>query len=291
MPDRTFDGGALRDHRNLERMSQSDLADELNVKVNAVSRWETGKITPPAERLPSIARAVGVELDKLFPRAEPPNLKDLRCDAGLTQADTTKYTGSRSPMALRAAEGGKRPLPERYPEQLAEAYGVTVQELLAAQKRSFGHAVPTVAPATSTSVGSAPSVAHKLAHLRAEVFQGMLPADSEIAAEGNRKAGRALLTADLVGSLRRGVRTEAPDEVLDALALALDVPPVFFHTPDPQIERLVVSTRAVGRHHFTVAAARGGEREIPESVKAELLDFINQTLGDVLGPGADSPQQ
>ncbi|MFB7511308.1 helix-turn-helix domain-containing protein, partial [Streptomyces broussonetiae] len=247
MPERTFDGSELRNRRVLLRQSQSELGAVLGVGTNAVSRWETGQATPPPERLPSIAAALDADLDDLFPRLEPPHLADLRCDAGMTQADTVAVTKTRSPMSVRAAERGKRPLPEAFHEPLADAYGVTVTELLAAQKRSFGHVVPVRAPTGA----SAASVAHKLAHLRDDVFQGALPSDAEIAAEGNRKAGRPVLTEAVVEALRLGTYAALSDEILNALALALDVPSVFFRSPDPQIEQLVVSTRAV-RNSFTV---------------------------------------
>jgi transcriptional regulator with XRE-family HTH domain len=268
----------------LLRKSQSELGAVLGVGTNAVSRWETAQATPPPERLPGIAAALEADLDDLFPRLEPPNLADLRCDAGMTQADTVAVTKTRSPMSVRAAERGKRPLPEAFHQALARAYGVTVPELLAAQKRSFGHIVPVQAPAGA----SATAVAHKLAHLRDEVFQGTLPPDAEIAGEGNRKAGKPVLTQALVEAVRLGTYTGLSDEILDALALALDVPSVFFHSPDPQIERLVVSTRAV-RDSFTVEAARGGEKEIPAAARAELLDFISSTMAEILGPDSDMP--
>ncbi|OLZ70480.1 transcriptional regulator [Streptomyces sp. IMTB 2501] len=279
MPERTFDGRELRNRRVLLRQSQSGLGAVLGVGTNAVSRWETGQATPPPERLPGIAAALDVALDDLFPRLEPPNLADLRCDAGMTQADTVAVTKTRSPMSVRAAERGKRPLPDTFHEALAAAYGVTVPELLAAQKRSFGHIVPVRAPTRA----SAASVAHKLAHLRDDVFQGALPSDAEIAAEGNRKAVEPVLTEALVEALRLGTYAGPSDEILNALALALDVPSVFFHSPDPQIEQLVVSTRAV-RNSFTVEAARGGEHEIPAAARAELLDFISSTMAEILGP-------
>ncbi|MER6383424.1 helix-turn-helix transcriptional regulator [Streptomyces sp. NPDC001250] len=279
MPERTFDGRELRNRRVLLRRSQSELGAVLGVGTNAVSRWETGQATPPPERLPGIAAALDADLDELFPRREPPNLADLRCDAGMTQADTMAVTKTRSPMSVRAAERGKRPLPEAFHEGLAGAYGVSVPELLAAQKRSFGHIVPVRACAGV----SAASVAHKLAHLRDDVFQGALPSDTEIADEGNRKAGKPVLTAALVEALRLGTYAGVSDEILHALALALDVPSVFFQSPDPQIERLVVSTRAV-RNSFTVEAARGGENEIPAAARAELLDFISSTMAEILGP-------
>lgn len=135
MPDRIFDGSKLREQRAAKRMSQASVAEVLGVKPNQVSKWENDQAKPPQERLPAIARAVGADLDELFPRLEPPNLMDLRCDAGMTRADTMEYTKTLSAMAVRAAEDGQRPLSQEHELALTEAYKVTLTELRAAQKR------------------------------------------------------------------------------------------------------------------------------------------------------------
>ncbi|MFI7087712.1 helix-turn-helix transcriptional regulator [Streptomyces anulatus] len=272
MPERTLDGRTLRDFRLLNRLSLTDFAERTGVQRNAAHNWETGKAKPTPERLPRIAAAVQADLDKIAPRPGPPTLADLRCDAGLTQQETTEYTGTRSPMAVRAAERGERPLPDGLCEGLAEAYGVSVQELLAAQKRSFGQAVPVIEPAMPGTPASA-----KLAFLRHEVFQGTLPSDRRITAEGNGKAGRPVLTEALVEGLRRGTRVEASAEVVEALALALDVPLVFFRTENTMIERLVASVRAL----------RGGESVIAPEDQAELLGFIRDTFATTGAPAAE----
>lgn len=283
MPDRVFDGSKLRDRRVVKRLSQADLAAGLNVKVNAVYRWENHLATPPQERLPAIAAMVGAELDELFPRLEPPNLADLRCDAGMRQSDTTCCTNTTSPMPIRAAEQGRRALSDEAVTALAAAYKVTRTELLAAQKRSFGHNVPAV---KKTSPQVVNTVAEKIKYLQTEIYRGTAPLDAALASDGNRKSGRSLLTEDLVRDLRVGTLPTAPDDVLDALALAFDVPPLFFRSSDPEIDRLVVSARAV-RSQFTVMAARGGEREISQEAQDQLREFISDTMAEILGTDAD----
>ncbi|MEV5162700.1 helix-turn-helix transcriptional regulator [Streptomyces sp. NPDC053728] len=287
MPDRVFDGSKLRDCRVVKRLSQTDLAAGLNVKTNAVYRWENQLATPPQERLPAIAAMVGAELDELFPRLEPPNLADLRCDAGMRQSDTTRYTNTASPMPIRAAEQGKRALSDEAVTALAAAYAVTRAELLAAQRRSFGHDVPAVKPVKKPSSSQVVNtVAEKIKYLQTEIHDGAMPSDADLASSGNRKSGRSLLTENLVRDLRVGILPTAPDDVLDALALAFDVPPVFFRSSDPEIDRLVVSARAV-RSQFTVMAARGGEREISQEAREQLRDFISDTMAEILGSDAD----
>lgn len=287
MPDRVFDGSDLRDRRVAKRLSQADLAAGLNVRTNAVYRWENQLATPPQERLPAIAAMVGADLDELFPRPGPPNLADLRCDAGMRQSDTTGYTNTASPMPVRAAEQGRRALSDEAVTALAAAYNVTRAELLAAQRRSFGHDVPVVKPEkTTSSPRVVNTVAGKIKYLQTEVYDGAVPSDADLASSGNRKCGRSLLTEELVRDLRVGRLPTAPDDVLEALALAFDVPPVFFHSSDPEIGRLVVSARAV-RSRFTIMAARGGEQKVSQEVQNQLRDFISDTMAEILGSDAD----
>ncbi|WDN56944.1 helix-turn-helix transcriptional regulator [Streptomyces clavuligerus] len=329
MPDRIFDGNKLRDYRVIRRMSQSDLAAALDIRTNAVYRWENGLATPPQERLPGIAAMLGADLDELFPRPAPPNLADLRCDAGMRQSDTTRYTNSMSPMPIRAAEQGRRALSDEAVTALARAYNVTRAELLAAQRRSFGFDQPAVpeqtAPTAPTALvaqgararrGDHPSagtrvepgrqeqagrqskempaqaattIAEKIAYLRAELHGGTGPSDADLAVAGNGRGGPAVLTERLVRELRTGRRTTAPDGVLDALALAFDVPPVYFRSSDPGVHRLVVSARAV-HNEFTIMAARGGEQEISREARDQLRDFISDTMAEILGTGEDEPR-
>ncbi|MGW0866997.1 helix-turn-helix transcriptional regulator [Streptomyces sp. NPDC002611] len=282
MPERIFDGSKLRERRVIARKSQTSVAAAIGVRTNQVSKWETNQATPPQERLPGIARAVDADLDELFPRLGPPDLIDLRCDAGMTRADTTEFTKTRSAMAVRSAEEGKRPLSEEHELALSKAYEVTLAELRAAQKRSFGYDVPAVVPLRAVPAPEDQVIADRIAYVRDEVFGGDLPSDAEIASAGNRKSGRPLLTEDLVQGLREGTQTQTSEDVLDALALALNLPPVYMHTPDPQIARLVISAQVV-RNSYTIRAARGGENGIPEAARAELADFISDTMAEILG--------
>ncbi|MFB7513082.1 helix-turn-helix domain-containing protein [Streptomyces sp. NPDC056144] len=277
MPDRVFDGNKLRRLRVAKGLSQTSLAVGLHVKVNAVYRWEKGLASPPPERLSAIAAFLDADLDELFPRSGPPNLADLRCDAGMTQADTAQHTNTSSPMPVRAAEQGRRPLSEQAVAALAAAYGVTRAELLAAQRRSFGQPEE---PAPEPSEDGA-RVARKLESLRREVYGGQAPSDAHLAAEGNRKAGAEVLTEAAVRALRAGEVAEPAGEVLDALALAFDVPPVYFRQDDPEVDSLILSTRAV-RNKFTVMVARGAGQDVPGEPWDELRAFIGETMREIL---------
>ncbi|CAM5604858.1 HTH cro/C1-type domain-containing protein OS=Streptomyces microflavus OX=1919 GN=Smic_65220 PE=4 SV=1 [Streptomyces microflavus] len=253
------------------------VAEGLHVKVNAVYRWENGLAAPPQERLPAIAAFLDADLDELFPRTESPNLADLRCDAGMTQADTARYTNTSSPMPVRAAEQGKRPLSDQAVNALTGAYNVTRAELLAAQRRSFGQPEE---PREEPSAEGA-RTARKLEFLRTEVYGGVLPSDAHLASEGNRKSGSTVLTEAAVRSLRTGEAAEPADGALDALALALDVPPVYFRQDDPEVDALILSTRAV-RNRFTVMVARGAGQDMPKESWDQLRDFIGETMEEIL---------
>ncbi|MCY0935192.1 helix-turn-helix transcriptional regulator [Streptomyces sp. H34-S4] len=277
MPDRAFDGSKLRDRRVIKRLSQATLAEGLHVKVNAVYRWENGLAAPPPERFPAIAAFMGTDLDELFPRTESPNLADLRCDAGMTQADTARYTNTSSPMPVRAAEQGKRPLSDQAVTALAAAYHVTRAELLAAQRRSFGQPEE---PKEEPSADGA-RVARKLESLRTEVYGGVAPSDAHLASEGNRKSGSTVLTETMVRALRAGEVADPEAAVLEALALALDMPLVYFQQDHPEVDALILSTRVV-RNRFTVRVARGADQDMPKESWDQLRDFIGETMVEIL---------
>ena len=47
-------------------VSQKSLANRLNVSIQAVSKWETGKCCPDIELLPELAAIFGVSIDRLL---------------------------------------------------------------------------------------------------------------------------------------------------------------------------------------------------------------------------------
>ena len=47
-------------------ISQKNLANRLNVSIQAVSKWETGKCCPNIELLPELAAFFGVSIDGLL---------------------------------------------------------------------------------------------------------------------------------------------------------------------------------------------------------------------------------
>ena len=53
----------LRQERNI---SQNQLARELNITPQAVSKWENGQASPDIELLPKLAKFFAVSIDELF---------------------------------------------------------------------------------------------------------------------------------------------------------------------------------------------------------------------------------
>ncbi|MFH9090900.1 helix-turn-helix domain-containing protein [Streptomyces sp. NPDC017673] len=278
MPARLFDAQALLLARRELDLKQSEVAEVVGVSPARVSAWEKGRSVPDPEKLPRLAAAVRRDLDELFPRKGRPDLADLRADAGYSQSATRELTGTRTAGPVAAAENGQRRLSSEYEQRLADAYGVKVEALRRAQERSFGHDVPE--PDESPSAETVPAdtamlpatLAGKIAYLL-----DRLPApitDAVLAARGNALVGAEVLTADLVHGLRTGAVVSASDEVLEALAEALDTTPLMFKSGDAGVERVIAETLVLSNQVAAIAARGGAEA----GLSAELLAFINKEV-------------
>lgn len=58
-------------YRKALKMSQEELAAQVGVSRQSVSKWELGEATPEVEKLLSLARAFGVTTDELLSEEEP----------------------------------------------------------------------------------------------------------------------------------------------------------------------------------------------------------------------------
>ncbi|MFF3069224.1 helix-turn-helix domain-containing protein [Kitasatospora sp. NPDC057936] len=282
MPARRFDGQELRRVRRARELSQEALgrAEGVDAGQPAVARWESGAAFPEPDRLPAIARALSDLLDRLFPRDGEPDLADLRCDAGYPQKLTGKLIGAKSHIPVSNAERGVRRLAAAYVPRLAEAYGVTEEQLLAAQDRSFG-----VSPAPAVSAPPAPrTLAEKITYLLEQTFPDGRPADAEIAAAVNSHAGVEVVTPDAVEALRTG--TPPPAEVLAGLAAGVvleglasffGVTPLYFQS-DEELERQVADAISLlalrGTSQDFALAARGGEGGLDPAMLAMISALV-----------------
>ena len=59
-------GKRVADLRKGKRLTQSELAEKLNISNKAVSRWETGEGYPEITILPTLAKELGVTIDELL---------------------------------------------------------------------------------------------------------------------------------------------------------------------------------------------------------------------------------
>ncbi|MFI0961367.1 helix-turn-helix transcriptional regulator [Streptomyces sp. NPDC021080] len=269
MPTRRFAPERLLLTRREAHLKQADVADGVGVTAARVSAWETGRSVPDPEKLSGLARVLDCDLDELFPREGHPDLADLRADAGYSQTATKELTGTRSAGPVAAAETGQRRLAEEYRAPLAAAYGVSVEQLLRAQERSFGIDVPEPGDGERASLdGPLPeTLAEKITYLLGRLSEDL--SDQQVAARGNARAGAEVLSADLVHELRTGRVTHAPQNVLSALAEALDTTPVIW-SQDADVQRILSETMLL-RGQIAAIAARGGEQK---GLSADLLDFI-----------------
>lgn len=252
----------------------------VGVSAPSVARWESGQDFPKGEKLPAIAAALGQPLDVLFPHDGSPDLQLLRCDAGLSVAQAAAIIGT-SRVPVSNAESGRRRLNDAYVQPLAQAYGVTEDELLAAQDCSFG-----LRPRTSRDQqASAPrTVGEKINYLLEYGYAGQeAPSDEEIARLVNEHAGMAAVTADDIAALRRGATTNASDVVRAGLAHALQVDAALLQDDaqvDPKAREFMEGLRflsSIDRGQIIGLAARGNS----SGLSVEMMAHINELVGEL----------
>ena len=277
---RQFDGSRVRAVRRGKDLHQKELAEMVGVSAPTVARWESGQDFPKGEKLPAIAAALGQSIDVLFPHDGPPDLQLLRCDAGLSVAQAAAIIGA-SRVPVSNAESGRRRLSDAYVQPLAQAYGVTEEELLVAQDCSFG-----LRPKASLhEQGSAPrTVGEKINYLLQHGYVGQeAPSDEVIARVVNEHAGAAAVSADDIAALRAGTTTDASDVVRAGLAEALQVDAALFQDDaevDPAAREFLEALRFLGSIHrgqILGLAARGNGG----GLSAEMMAKINELVGEL----------
>ncbi|OZC56070.1 XRE family transcriptional regulator [Rhodococcus sp. 06-621-2] len=138
---RGFRADRLRELRIRAGLSIVDLALRLGVSRQAVSTWETGRSTPPANRLREIADELDVSISAFVPIPENRlHLADLRALASLSQVDAAKLLEI-SPTVLGDIERGTKKLGthEERAEQMSRVYNVDLQVVRDAWARTERH--------------------------------------------------------------------------------------------------------------------------------------------------------
>ena len=294
MPIRQFDGARVRAERRAADLRQDDVAEPMGVGRGAIAKWETGATVPDAHKLPMLAKVLGKPLDELFPRDGAPDLADLRCDAGYAQIETGRIIGAQSHIPVYKAERGIARLDDSYVKPLAAAYGVTVDELLAAQERSFGIPTPPPSAVQSGEQALVPrTVAEKINYLLQNAYFGQTPpTDAEIAQAINEQAGATGATADDVRALRTGTETFASPAVRAGLARAFQIEPAFFEDGaevNPAAREVLEGIRFLGSIHqgqILGLAARGNNTGLSAGMIAKINELVAE-LQDKL-PDAQS---
>ena len=82
-------GEKLKSLRNEKKMTQKDLAEQLNVSAQAVSRWENDDVEPSLETLGQLATIFNVSVDELFGK-EPPEKRQAAPETVAPAADAAQ---------------------------------------------------------------------------------------------------------------------------------------------------------------------------------------------------------
>ncbi|MEU9848164.1 helix-turn-helix domain-containing protein [Streptomyces sp. NPDC047985] len=285
----------MRSVRRAAEILQADVAAGVGAADSTVAGWELGSSVPDQEKLPALARVLGQRLDDLFPRSGPPDLTDLRCDAGLYRKDTPPIIGTKSDGPVAGAEGGVRPLKEKYVHALAHAYGVTVNELMRAQERSIAKARGEEGSDESidTAAEKAPrTLAEKMTLLLERSYPaGVAPGDEEIAAAVNRYAGSQVTTAEKVEALRTSADEETPSPiVMEGLAEFFGVARLYFE-PDDAVARQVYEGLRLMSAAKSGKVGRVRARGLsPAGLPADVLSILNHIADEVERAAPDTTE-
>ena len=56
----------IKHYREQKKLSQQEVADELNISQQAIAKWENGETLPRADKLPQLAQILDCRIDDLF---------------------------------------------------------------------------------------------------------------------------------------------------------------------------------------------------------------------------------
>jgi transcriptional regulator with XRE-family HTH domain len=71
-------GVRLRELREKNGLSQSELAERVGIPIDSIQNWEQGRTRPRIEALGKLARALGVTLDELLQESGEPAEPDQK---------------------------------------------------------------------------------------------------------------------------------------------------------------------------------------------------------------------
>lgn len=126
----------LRFLREQKKMTQREVADELEVSPGAVAMWEQGNRTPYVDDLVKIANYFSVTLDELITKELVPllpvyarNLKYLREKSNLKRSDIADLLQVKQ-LTIELYETNKRAMAVEDIEKIADFFGVTMDQMI-----------------------------------------------------------------------------------------------------------------------------------------------------------------
>lgn len=62
----------FKGYREKANLTQQQLAEKMEITQKSITKWETGKGYPRADKLPTLANALGCTIDELFDEKQNP---------------------------------------------------------------------------------------------------------------------------------------------------------------------------------------------------------------------------
>lgn len=132
---RGFNPNTLRTLRGEANLTIDDVAFKCDVSAGAVRSWEAGRFVPSADKAAKLAKVLGVTVADLTDiKPSEATLTELRQWKGLTGDDLAELAGI-GKHAIYQAERYVSPMPAHVAAAVADALGITEDELLAAWQR------------------------------------------------------------------------------------------------------------------------------------------------------------
>jgi transcriptional regulator with XRE-family HTH domain len=132
-----FDPARLRAAREEARLSRGALASAAGVHVGSVTEWEAGRQVPRVETVAALAQALRIEpTDLLEPLDGALTLERLRAAVGKSQQQIADEAGMLRNTYSAVERGETAALSYADTKALAQAFGVTDDQLRAAQTAS-----------------------------------------------------------------------------------------------------------------------------------------------------------
>ncbi|MBH5144258.1 helix-turn-helix transcriptional regulator [Rhodococcus erythropolis] len=138
---RGFSPAALKKAREARKVGRAALARSAGVSSSTVRRWENGQVSPGVDLLAQVAVVLGIEIsDVVLVPVGTRYPGDWRVLKGLTQMQLAAAVGVTTEV-IGAIERGERVVPDAIATKLAKKLGISVEELVAANRRAHDRGI------------------------------------------------------------------------------------------------------------------------------------------------------